>query len=199
MAAEPDRQPHLRPLPEPTPEGDEDFLRVVDTRTGEWRPLSDVKAEVTQAMQDQLDGAEKEIAGWRTRYGNLKRDKEKEARQHELFPTAMEVFALWRKLCRHPKSSFSAERFEQVRPFLERHGRELVERAIRGAAHEAYETRRKNGSIKRHDGWELIFRNDDKFEEFANRAPRGGDNDGAAHGGTRPSEPTPGGAGAATA
>lgn len=171
MSAEPARQPHLTPVPDPQPQV-EDHFRVVDTRTGTFRPLADVIAEAVEAMQDQLDGANTEIAGWRTRYGNLKRDKDKEAREHELFPTAKECFDLWRKVCKHPGSGFSPKRFEQVRPFLERHGRELVERAIRGAAFEAFETRRRNGSMKRHDGWELIFRDDDKFEEFANRAPR---------------------------
>jgi hypothetical protein len=33
-------------------------------------------------------------------------------------------------------------------------------------------TKRKNGSTKRHDGWELIHRDAGKWEEFCNRSPR---------------------------
>jgi hypothetical protein len=45
--------------------------------------------------------------------------------------------------------------------------------AIDGAAFDPYTTKRKNGSTKRHDDFTLIFRNADKMEEFANRAPKG--------------------------
>jgi hypothetical protein len=86
----------------------------------------------------------------------------------------------WRVLCNHPRSSFGAAEFDLIRPFLQdkQYGRDLDERllmclrAVAGASFDAFTTRRKNGSVKRHDGLDLIFRNRSKFEEMVNRAPR---------------------------
>jgi hypothetical protein len=145
-------------------------LRVVDTETGESKNLE----TYVQELQDQLEGAEKELRAWRTRYANLKRDKDAEARKHPLWPQGVKAFQYWQKECRHPRSGFDADRFWAVLPFLkdtDHYGEEMVRRAIDGAAYDPYTTRRKNGTVKRHDDWELIFRTSGKVEEFANRAP----------------------------
>jgi shikimate 5-dehydrogenase len=58
-------------------------------------------------------------------------------------------------------------------PYLERYGVAMCRKAIRGAAYEPFETTRKNGSKKRHDGWHLIFdRGADAFEEWCNKSPQ---------------------------
>lgn len=157
-------QRHLKPV------DDEVDPILVHPETGE---RIGVLSERTGELEDQLDGAQTEIRSWRTRYANLKRDKEAEAAKDPLWPAAIELFKLWQELCGHPRSAWSAARFEQVRPFLDKHGSEICAKAIRGAAFEPFCTRRKNGTVKRHDGWGLIFRttDPDKFEEFVNRAP----------------------------
>jgi hypothetical protein len=181
MAAEPAPRRHLQPVDTPPD------LVVLNPGTGESTPLADYM----QTMQDQIDGLERDIRGWRTRHANLKRDKNLEAREHELWPQGVKLFSLWKTLCKHGRSAFTQDRFWLVLPFLgpqpegllgaaerlgikeeaEPYGPVICEMAVRGAAFEAYETPRKNGSTKRHDGWELIFRDAAKVEEFANRAP----------------------------
>jgi hypothetical protein len=82
------------------------------------------------------------------------------------------VFEYWQATCRHPRATWNAERFFLVEPFVKKHGVEMCKRAVDGAAFDPFVTTRRNGSTKRHDGFDLIFRSVDKFEEFANRAPR---------------------------
>jgi hypothetical protein len=55
--------------------------------------------------------------------------------------------------------------------YFQKYGEEMCHTAIDGARYDCFTTTRRNGSVKRHDDWELIFRNGPKFREFANRAP----------------------------
>lgn len=167
MSAEPASQPHLVPVPDAPAPGEKLF--VLDQVTGNMQPLG----EYLQPFEDHISGLQRAVKSENLRYENLKRDKEKEAKAHPLWPQAMEVFGHWKKVCKHPRSSWSPERFEQVRPFLEKHGVELCKRACDGAAFDPFVTQRKNGSKKRHDGWGLVFRaaEPEKFEEFVNKAP----------------------------
>jgi hypothetical protein len=144
-------------------------LVLVDTSTGEQHNVSECPR--CAELQDILHGAEKDLNAWRTRYANLKRDKEAEARDDPLWPNAVKLFKLWKSLTGSTRSKFRAERFEQVEPFLRDHGPEMCVRAIVGACFDPFVTTRKNGSKKKHWGWELIFRTAEKTEEMANRAP----------------------------
>ncbi len=144
-------------------------LHVIDAETGEV--VTDGCPGCAQ-LQDIVAGLERDIRGWTTRYANLKRDKDAEARDHEMWPTAFELFKHWRKVCNHPRCKFTQERFWLLLPFLSEHGPDACRRAIDGAAFDPFTTRRKNGTAKRHDGFELIFRDSGKFEEFVNRAPK---------------------------
>lgn len=168
------RARHLQPV-EDAPQ-----LVVLNPATGEQFPLS----AHTQRMEDEIAGLQRDIRGWAARYRNLERDKEAEAAESPVWPAALRIFEHWKSACRHPKSSWTLDRFELVRPFLEKLGDKakppaerlaeaeaLCKRAIDGAAHDPFVTTRKNGSAKRHDGLDLIFRNADKMEEFCNRAP----------------------------
>lgn len=142
----------------------------VDPETGE------VTCASCRALEDQIIGLQRDIRGWAARYAELKRDKEGEAERHELWGDARDIFTFWTVACKHPKSRFDASRFELIRPHLEKHGGRICRQAIEGAAFDPFITQRKNGSAKRHDGWELIFRDAGKLEEFVNRAPRSGQN-----------------------
>lgn len=147
-------------------------LRLVDADTGELveqNPFAEI-----ERLTDLLAGAETDVRAWRTRYAKLKREEHLRAQESPLWPVAVELFSLWKRLCKHPRSSWGADRFLAVEEFLTdpKYGREKCELAIRGAAFQPYVTRRKNGSEKRHDDWGLIFRNRDKFEEMCCRAPR---------------------------
>lgn len=175
MSAQPDR--HLHPV-EDAPAAN---LVVVNGDTGE---RLGALADHVQPLEDAVAGLQRDIRGWAARYADLKRDKDGEAKESPVWPVAKKVFDYWRRTCKHPRSAFTLDRFELIRPFLEKLGDKdkppaerlaeaeaLCKRAIDGAAHDPFITRRKNGTPKRHDGIDLIFRNADKMEEFCNRAP----------------------------
>lgn len=143
-------------------------LHLIDVESGE---VLDECPNCVE-LRKQLAGTEKDIRAWRTRYANLKADRDQSAREDPMWPEAIAVFRYWQERCGHPQSKWSTERFELILPYLRDYGPTLCKRAIDGAAFDPYITRRKNGSTKRHDGLELIFRSRDKFEESCNRAPR---------------------------
>lgn len=163
-------------------------LIVVDTRTGESLSFE----EGTQALRDEIDGLRRDVRAWQLRCAAMKRDADAEAAADPLWPQAIELFALWKKLCKHPRSAFTTDRFDAIRPFLKPYpavlrtaaealGMEVEENpygpaicrlAIVGASFDPYTTKRKNGTTKRHDDWDLVFRSAGKVEEFACRAPR---------------------------
>lgn len=104
----------------------------------------------------------------------LKRDREAKAKASEIWPVALALFDYWRDRCGHGRTKWNLDRFEQLEPFLKQHGEDMCRLAIEGAAFDCFTTERKNGTIKRHDDWGLIFRpgDPDKFDEFVRKAPR---------------------------
>ena len=144
-------------------------LRLVDTETGE---LSEADScPNCDEWKAQAEGAQVEIRGWRTRFANLKADKEQDARKSPQWPKAKKLFDHWRQVCRHPRSKFTADRFWTIEPLLRHYGEDLCRKAIDGAAFDPFVTTRRNGTKARHDDWGLIFRDAGKMESFANRAP----------------------------
>lgn len=166
---------HLRPVEDEVP------LIVVNPQTGERVSLL---RDHTQALEDQIAGLQRDIRGWAARHADLKRDKDAEAEESPCWPAAVRVFDHWRRVCKHPRAVFTLDRFELVRPWLERLGDKgatpevrLAEAeamcllAVDGIAHDPFTTQRKNGTKKKHDGWHLIFGTAERFEERCNAAP----------------------------
>jgi len=164
---------------------EESKLIVVDPETGVRVGLL---AEQQQPLEDQIAGLQRDVRGWTTRFADLKRDKDAEAKESPVWPAALRVFDYWRQKCKHPRSEFSLDRFELIRPHLERlsaakkgrpesaeerleQAEAICKLAVDGIAHDPYVTTRKNGTKKRHDGWHLIFETADRFEERCNAAP----------------------------
>lgn len=151
---------------------------VVNAETGE---VVEPDCQECRKLMDQLAGAERDIAGWRCRYAELKRDRDAEAREHPMWDVGRALFTEWKKATNHPRSHWTPERFWQCERFLtgERFGATVEERcvwirrAIAGAQFDAFRTTRRNGSVKAHNDWELLFRSEDKFREFVARAPKG--------------------------
>lgn len=157
-------------------------LHSLDLESGEI-PADLTVGEAVHEIQRQRDviaGLERDIRGWAIRYADLDRDKEREAREDPLWPVARDLFDYWRETCGHPRPGWGRDRFELLRPFLKSkaYGETLEDRiamckrAIDGAAYDPYRTRRRNGTYKTHDGWDLIFRDRAHMEEFVNKAPR---------------------------
>jgi hypothetical protein len=177
---------HLRAAPDP----DDQLPEVlVDPETG---LTYNVRARV-QALEDQVAGAERDLNGWRTRHANLLRDREAEARETDIWPAAVEVFDYWRKRTGHRGAEWTMDRFDLIRPHLERSntgkGRakkmtaellarnvELCKLAIDGLVFDAYVSEAKNGRKIVHDGLHLVFGKNaktgaDYFEARQHRAP----------------------------
>lgn len=149
-------------------------LHLVDVETGEVVDDDSIACPLCQDRLDVIAGLTRDVRAEHLRYENLKRDKAAEMRKDPLWPKAVELFSYWKDRCRHPRSTLTPDRFALVEPYLREHGLETCKRAVDGAAFDPFVTKRKNGTAKRHDGLDLIFRNADKFEEFVNRAPPGG-------------------------
>jgi hypothetical protein len=144
-------------------------LRLLDPDTGEILdgcPNCQVKDDEFNELLRKFRSQSREIA-------ELRRDREAEARSSDYWPDAVECFQAWQDQCKHPKSEWSAERFFLVLPFLKRraYGKEMVLRAIAGAAYDAFEYTLRNGRKQRADNWEQIFESVGRFERFCNMAP----------------------------
>lgn len=148
---------------------DYSHIQVIDTTTGEV--LEDHPR--CARLEDQIEGLQRDIRGWAARYAELKRDKVIEAKQHPRYDDVEAVFREWKRVCNHPRSPFTADRFWLALPFIEnpKYGVKMAMRAVAGAAHDAYEVRRKNGTPRVFNEWERIFKNAGSFEEFCCKAP----------------------------
>ena len=64
------------------------------------------------------------------------------------------------------------DRFELVEPFLKSKRYEpWIRCAIDGHVFDPFVTTRKNGTLKAHNGWDLLFRDAAHFEEACRKAP----------------------------
>lgn len=121
-------------------------------------------------MQDEIDGLQRELRAWRARYAGLSRDKDAEARKDPLYESAERLFNEWKRLCRKPRSDWTPDRFRMVHPFLKRKGFDICLLAIQGAGFDAFSKVQANGRTKYFNDWKLIWRDEDTFENFCNRA-----------------------------
>lgn len=157
---------------------------VIHPGTGEQIQLGGM----VQRLEDEVAGLQRDIRGWAARHAELKRDKDAEAEGSEVWPVALRVFNYWRIQCKHPRSEFTTDRFEMIRPHLEKliapgkgkakdlpariaHAEAVCKLAVDGIAFDPYVSQRKNGTKKRNDGWHLIFGSRDQFENRCNAAP----------------------------
>jgi hypothetical protein len=158
-------------------------LRLVNTETGEVQTECPDCKRLRQELQqadDVISGLQRDIRGWTIRFEELKRDRMKAAKHHEHYSEVEIAFREWQRHCNHPKSPYTADRFWLALPFYEnpKYGLKMMIRAVKGAAYDPFEVRRKNGTMKRFDEWERIFKDAGSFEDFCNRAPRKGQGNG---------------------
>jgi hypothetical protein len=139
-------------------------LRIVDEH-GEVLPGCPNCAE----LDDQLAGAEKEIRAWRARYAELKRDRDHDAREHNLWGKAVALFTEWRIATNHMRSGWTGERFWLCQPYLQRDGFVTCRWAVWGIAYECNTKVFPTGYVERYDSWELCFKNRGTFERYVNR------------------------------
>jgi hypothetical protein len=149
---------------------DPPVLHLVDPATGEVHNECPACAE-TQATLKELT---RKYHGALAQIGRMRADKEAEARQHELWPLAVNLFRLWQQEGDHPRARFTPERFWLLEPYLRREGYEDCVCAVRGCLASDFHTKRGRYATRdgtRHDALELIFRDQAHFERFRDMAP----------------------------
>jgi hypothetical protein len=144
---------------------------VVDPKTGE---VLEPACPDCKLKNDELAGLEDVIRRQGARIQLLLRDADAAARAHELWPMIEELFKLWRRETKHPRSAFTVDRFEIALPFVRNkaYGPAMVERGIRGIAFDHFSKPNRAGHVERYDGWEILFKSAGNFERYCNRAPR---------------------------
>jgi hypothetical protein len=146
-------------------------LHVIDGSTGEVLPGG---CPMCAAKDDVIAGLERDVRGWASRYALLKREKDKQAKEDPLWPVLEALYGLWRRECGHMRSRFSTDDFWAAQSHYERYGWDGCETAIAGARFDCWRTKRRNGSMKRHDDWaKNIFKDRASVEEMMKRAPEG--------------------------
>lgn len=162
-------------------------LVAVDADTGET-----VSAEVAMLQQQievlkgQVKDLERDLRTKRATITKLRKDQIQERLDYVGREKVEAVLAYYnRRLGRNV--ALTADRFDAIRGILEETRIVIVDgkperhpayefpadfkRAIDGAWHEAFEKKRKNGTVKRYDDVTLVFRDATRFEEFMARSP----------------------------
>lgn len=147
-----------------------------------------LKAEL-QVAEDTVKGHEGTLRSQSATITALKRNKEREMKRSKLYPQAKRCWELHKSLTNNnsKRSTLTFDRFDLIATHLKggeeddfdpghqgppRNALEECMAAIVGRISDHYVTRRANGTLKRHWGWELTFRDADKFEESRDRRPR---------------------------
>lgn len=169
-------------------------LALVDAATGEVvesRELQALQAE-NEKLHGDLKAAERDLRAKRRRIGELERDRARERLEHPQRDLILRVLRYWHRKCKAGDRrihAYSPDRFDAVAALVEmerivrdegvrgKRRREWVyefehfKAAVDGAAFDAYEMQRKNGSVVRYDDATLVFRSAAKMDEFIARCP----------------------------
>jgi ribosomal protein S15P/S13E len=162
-------------------------LAPVDLDTGEVvHPEIAALQERIASLEDALKEAEKDLRVKRGQLTKARKDLVKERLDYARRDDVKAVMDYWnRRMGRD--LALTADRFDAIRGLLDETRIRVVDgkarktpayefpadfkRAIDGAWFDAFETKRKNGTVKRHDDITLICRSGAKFEEFMARSP----------------------------
>lgn len=119
-----------------------------------------------------LNTTERKLKGAYLEIARLQADREAAALADPTRPQVELLHALWKRACNRRRDLDAHDR-EQMGAAVRRKGgfRKAVY-AIAGAAYDSYPARNRNGRVDRKNDLELIFRNNAKTTDFANRAPR---------------------------
>jgi hypothetical protein len=119
---------------------------------------------------------ERKYRGALSQIGNLRADKEREARGHELWPKALKLFELWRGGTHKKQARWTADRFWLIHPYLAQdNGERECRDAILGLLSSDYHMKRgayENRKGPRYDEFERPFKSQGDFERFREMAPK---------------------------
>jgi ribosomal protein S15P/S13E len=162
-------------------------LTVVDKDSGEVVDPEVARLQERIAILEQnLRDAEKDLRTKRAQITKLRKDKVRERVEYARRDDVDRIHSYWQRRLGHGKA-LTADRFDAVRGLLEETHIEVVDgkpvkvdtyelsdfkAAIDGAWFDPFTTKRKNGTLARHDDLALICRDGKTFEGFIARAPR---------------------------
>ena len=129
-----------------------------------------------QAMQDTIDGLQRDIRGWARRYADLQRDKNAEAAAHEAWPTLLALFKYWRVLTGHTRTKWvtkqcGAAKFWVALPIWEEWGTGNFAAGIAGIAYQPHTNPNRNGRIESYTDWETLCKNSGAMRRYIGRRP----------------------------
>ncbi len=129
-----------------------------------------------QAMQDTIDGLERDIRGWARRYADLQRDKNAEAAAHQAWPTLLALFKYWQTLTGHTRVKWMTKRcgaakFWLALPIWEEWGTGNFAAGIAGFAYDPYTKPIKNGKLEVYSDWETLCKDSGAMRRYIGRRP----------------------------
>ena len=140
-------------------------LHAVDPTTGEI-----IDCPGCLARDDEIAGLQTELRGWRTRYANLKRDKDAEAQSRQLLGQGGGPLA--RMAHRHRPGqvpSGQATASGSASPSCERTASTSAGGRSGGSPMSPTRKTLPSGLVETYRDWELCFRNRATFERYARR------------------------------
>ena len=124
------------------------------------------------AKQHELDEIVRKLKGMARELGEIRRDKNAEARAHQAWPIAVALFDYWKECTNHPRAKWTEDRFWLLLPHLAQFGPQNCAAAIAGIAHDHFTKQRANGTTVHYDAWETCFKNTGRVEESIRSRPK---------------------------
>jgi len=147
---------------------------IVHPRTGELVEASvEAMAGVIDELAEELRGAEAEKRSWRSKFFAATDKSEDRAREHELWPKAVALFAEWQIATGRDRTKFAIDRFWISEPYLrpppKGDGFVICRWAVWGVALCPNSKVLPTGLVETYNDFELVFRSRAHFERYARR------------------------------
>jgi hypothetical protein len=174
-------RPELRVIEDPLTGFDGDLtienLRLLAGRVQELDEQRRASLAKLTASEDKVEGLKGTVASQAGLIAELRRDRDAEARGHDLWPVAERLFAIWKAATGNTstRSTLTTDRFEILLPHLKgaegaelshdrldgppRNRLEECAAAIVGRVFEHFSDQRSNGTTRHYWEWERIFGN----------------------------------------
>lgn len=147
-------------------------IGFVDLSTGEQ--LDDEAAEkmVEELIEVEVKGLRRSLRAETFRLEQLRKKINDDVKEEPEYAPVKEIFDFWRHATGRKRSKFTPDRFWLILPYYKRFGQRVCRLAIAGAAYDCFEPVNKNGLKEPKNRIDDIFKNTDRFEAFARKAPR---------------------------
>ena len=144
-------------------------LRLVD----EEGNVTEFSCPHCAGKEHELKELERKMRGLARELGELRRDKDAEARAHRAWPTAVALWEYWVELTGHTRAKWTTDRFWILLPQLRDFGAKNCAAAIAGIAYNPNEKLQRNGKMELYDDWATCFGSAGKVERYIKRRAAG--------------------------